>query len=273
MTGTKWYKLNKSNELLQITLHEELHDLEATLSDELTSALTTIAEIVFSGLLTYFIDEKVDLLSFLWPYLSIIPNQSAVLWGTIILCSSVFLGSLAICKLVMYAFKKIKDTFKDAKKTQTGIYQLERYFYQKVLNDIITGISLEKKSYELNAETDKSVSPVQDQNLASIYLIESVFYFHEALTTIAEKHIFETANKKRTEYTDFLETVNPFMVCDVFFKCEQTLTRIKDILEKTDSKTTEKAKAAYEGFRSYRCGICTQMGIKFSNSSPYESSE
>lgn len=264
MNGTKWYKLNKSNEPLLITLHEELHNLETSMSSEISSALTTVAEIIFSGLLTYFIDRDVDLLSFLWPSIAVNPSQNTVFWGTILSCSVVFLGSIAACKLIIFLIKMLMKTFNNEKKTQTGIFQLERYFYQKVLNDIITGVSLEKKSCELLAEVDNSVSSTQDKNLSSIYLIESVFYFHEALRAIAEKNVFWVSNEKREEYTDFLEAINPHIICDIFQMCELTLARIIETLGGADAKTTEKARDAYDMFLSYRREICIQMKIQFS---------
>lgn len=264
MNGTKWYKLNKSNEPILITLREELQDLENAISSDLSSALITVAEIVFSGLLTYFIGEKIDLLSFYWQYVGIIPNNSQVLWGTVLFCCIAFLGTIGICKLLTFGLSKIKNTFKDKKKTLLGIYQLERYFYQKVLNDIITGVSLEKKSCELLAQMDNSLSPVQDKNLSSIYLVEAVFYFHEALRSIDEKHLFEVSNNEREEYTNYLKAINSGVICNIFLSSEETLSRIIATLETDDGETGNErtvisAKKAFNLFLSYRKQIHKQL--------------
>lgn len=261
MNGTKWYKLNKSNEPILITLHEELGNLEGTISSDLSSALVTVAEIIFSGLLTYFIDRNINLLSFYWQYRGISPSSSQILWGTVLSCAMVFLGTIGLCKLVVFIAKSIGKTFKDEKKTLLGIYQLERYFYQKVLNDIITGVSLEKKSCELLAGLDTSTSSVQDKNLSSIYLVEAVFYFHEALTSIAEKQIFETPNTQRKNYTAFLEEINSGVVCNIFLMCEETLQRIIETLDAGNEQTVESAKKAYNLFLLYRKGIHKQLGL------------
>lgn len=262
MNGTKWYKLNKSNEPILVTLHEELLNLESTISGDLSSALITVAEIVFSGLLTYFIEKKVDLLSPIWPYLGVVPNGTLTILGTVLSCSIVFLGTIGACKLAVFIVKRIKKNCRDEKKTLLGIYQLERYFYQKVLNEIITGVSLEKKSFELLSEIESSSSPVQDKNLSSIYLVEAVFYFYEALGSIKEKHLFEVSNKNRQEYTDFLNAIDPHVMCEILLMCEETLTRIVTTLEADNNQNTKRAKDAYNLFLSYRREIHKQMDME-----------
>lgn len=262
MNGTKWYKLNKSNEPILITLHEELGNLENSISSDLSSALVTVAEIIFSGLLTFFIDRDIDLLSSYWRCMGISPSQSQILWGTVLSCAVVFLGTIGMCKLVVFIVNGIRKTFKDEKKTLLGIYQLERYFYQKVLNDIITGVSLEKKSCELLAGLDTSTSPVQDKDLSSIYLVEAVFYFHEAYRSIAEKQIFEVANPERENYTAFLNEINPGVVCNIFLMCEETLYRIINTLDAGNEQTIESAKKVYNLFVSCRRNIHKQLGLE-----------
>lgn len=126
MNGTKWYKLNKSNEPIVVTLHEELRALESAVSSDLSSALTTVAEIVFSGLLTYFIGKEEALRLFYWQYIGVEPSKSQILWGTVSLCSIVFLGTIGICKLLTFIVGKVKTTFKDEKKNLVDIYELEQ---------------------------------------------------------------------------------------------------------------------------------------------------
>ena len=97
-----------------------------------------------------------------------------------------------------------------------------------MLNDIVTGISLEKKACELAASMKKnktefqnledtkkgiktfqnmesiqeSETPVQDSDLYIIYLMESVFYFNEATHNITKNNIFEIYNPGRENYTE-----------------------------------------------------------------------
>lgn len=249
-----WDKPNKSNEPILIAIQEKLCDLGEMTSCDSSSVLITVVEIIFSGSLTYFVDNDIGLSSFL-------P------------CGIVFLGIIAVCKLLGLIIKGIKTIFTDRKKSLVGIFQLERFFYKKVLNDIITGISLEKKSCELQAEIKTSSSPTQDENLSFIYLVESVFYFHEALRSIADKNLFEVSNRRRKTYTYFLKEINPTMICDIFLACEETLLRIVEAVEKIEDgnanrsetnegnvKTVHSAKKAYNLFVMYRREIHKQLG-------------
>ena len=134
------------------------------------------------------------------------------------------------------------------------------------MNDIITGVSLEKKSCELLAEIDSSASPVQDKNLSSIYLVEAVFYFHEATRSIAERHVFEVPNKKRKEYTEYLKAINSGVVCNIFLSCENTLERIigtleADVGQTGNEQTVISAKKAFNLFVDYRSGIHKQLAL------------
>lgn len=58
MNGTKWYKLNKSNESLQVFLEERFADLEANISSKISSGIESVGEIVFSAGLSFTLEKK-----------------------------------------------------------------------------------------------------------------------------------------------------------------------------------------------------------------------
>lgn len=56
MNGTKWYKLNKSNEPLEIFLEEQFSKLQESVGDKIFSGVINIGEIIFSAGLTFYLE-------------------------------------------------------------------------------------------------------------------------------------------------------------------------------------------------------------------------
>lgn len=252
MNGTKWYKLNKSNEPLEVFLEERFAELESTMSSKISSGIVNIGEIVFSVGLTFLLEIKVDPFEKIWGIFPFFKGNTPSFITTSVSCIIIFLLSIAISHLVILCIKRIKAFFSDNKSTPSDAYKLEEYFYKKVLNDIVTGISLEKKSSELlqNIKKGKSETKEQDTNLYLIYLMESTFYFNQAISHITERNIVEINNPNRTEYTDFLKSVNPNILCDIFTICISTLKRIIPALEQ-HGQSVENASDACKTFQDY----------------------
>lgn len=261
MNGTKWYKLNKSNEPLEIFLEERFAELESTMSNKISSEIVNIGEIIFSVALTFLLEIKADPFEGLWSSLPFFKGNIPSFISTSLSCIFIFLLLIAIGHLVVFIAKIIKSFFCDNKSTPSDVYKLEEYFYKKVLNDIVTGISLEKKSFELHQNVNESITPDQDTNLHLIYLMESTFYFNEAISHITQRHIIEISNPDRIEYTNFLDSVNPNILCNIFEICISTLDRIISELEQY-GQSIENAEDAKKTFDDYIKSIQIQMNAK-----------
>ena len=267
MNGTKWYKLNKSNEPLEVFLEERFAELESTMSSKISSGIVNIGEIIFSVGLTFLLEIKVDPFEKIWNYFPCFKDNTPLFITTSLSCIIIFLVSIAISHLVVFFVKQIKSFFNDNKSRPSDAYKLEQYFYKKVLNDIVTGISLEKKSFELVQNISKSETKEQDTNLFLIYLMESTFYFNEAIRHITEKDIIEMNNPSRTEYTNFLQSVNPCVLCNIFQICISTLDRIISALDQ-HGQSVENANDARKTFRDYIESIENQMKAHNKSSDP-----
>lgn len=261
MNGTKWYKLNKSNEPLEVFLEERFSELESTMSSKISSGIVNIGEIVFSVGLTFLLEIKVDPFEKIWGIFPFFKGNTPSFITTSVSCIIIFLLSIAISHLVILFIKRIKAFFSDNKSTPSDAYKLEEYFYKKVLNDIVTGISLEKKSSELLQNIKNSETKEQDTNLYLIYLIESTFYFNQAISHLTEKNIIEINNPNRTEYTDFLQSVNPNILREIFTICTSTLSRIIPALEQ-HGQSVQSANDAQKTFQTYIESIKNQTKTK-----------
>ena len=284
MNGTKWYKLNKSNESLQVFLEERFTELEDEISKKISSAIVNIGELIFSAGLAFALEKDMDPLQFIWNKFSILQSQSFCFIREAISCTSIFVLTIGICHLLIWGIRKIQNSIIDNKATPKDAYRLQKYFYMQVLNDIVTGISLEKKACELAASTKKnktefqdledtkkgiktfqnmesiqeSETPVQDSDLYIIYLMESVFYFNEATHNITKNNIFEIYNPGRENYTEFLKVINPDNICNIIEICISTLDRIKAALE-AKGQNSQMAQDAKELFSAYKDSIEKQI--------------
>lgn len=261
MNGTKWYKLNKSNEPLEVFLEERFAELESTMSSKISSGIVNIGEIVFSAGLTFLLEREFDPFKKVWDVFLASKENTFSFMTTSVSCIIIFLFSIAISHFVIFCIKAAKGFFSDNKSTPSDAYKLEEYFYKKVLNDIVTGISLEKKSYELLQNIEKSETREQDINLHLIYLMESTFYFNQAISHITERNIIEIDNPNRIEYTDFLQSVNPNILCEIFTICIKTLDRIIFALEQ-HGQSVQNANDAQKTFRAYVESIQNQIKTK-----------
>lgn len=208
MRGTKWYKLNKSNESLQIFLNESFSKLEVTVGDKIADGVTRVGEVIFSAGIAFAIEQKYDPLDNVWKCFPFFHDEKLGYIRLTISSTVIFLAVMLISNMLIWALKKAKRTFRDNKATPKDAHALEQYFYKQVLNDIITGISLEKKADGLMKGHKFSATKVQDSSLYLIYMVESVFYFGEALKCIDELELFEIDNIRRKPYTDFLNSIN-----------------------------------------------------------------
>ena len=170
----------------------------------------------------------------------------------------IFLAVMLISHMLIWALKKAKRTFRDNKATPKDAHALEQYFYKQVLNDIITGISLEKKADGLMKGHKFSTTKVQDSSLYLIYMVESVFYFGEAVKCIDELELFEIDNIRRKPYTDFLNSIDADSVCDIFQACIDTLDRIIGSF-RINGKNTKEAQNAKKMFNTYKTFIKKQL--------------
>jgi hypothetical protein len=85
-------------------------------------------------------------------------------------------------------------------------------------------------------------------DLYIIYLMESIFYFNEAIVNIEDKDFVQINNPEEMDYTFFLYSINPDVICNTFQACVSTLDRIVHGLEKRGRDTTSalNAKKTYE---------------------------
>ena len=234
--GTKWYKLTKSSESLQMFLEERISKIECDLSDKITEITVTLIEVLFSLTVTFFIET----------------NQPAIInWinfdvstkiDTIIFWVEAFLSFMVIFVIVFIIFHlicnkvlKIYEKLKDNKKTFEDRYRLKVYFYKQILNDIITGLSLEKKADELIKEKNQKPDTNGNNNdMYLIYLIEALFYFNEANQKIIDKNIIEITNRNRIKNIELIRLINPEFSKRIFQICIATLTRLDNALKENN---------------------------------------
>lgn len=238
MNGTKWYKLNKSNEPLQIILEEHFNKLEESISEKITSVIFSIGEIALSTVLSYIVTN----------YIALSKKHSIPI--LILISCGIFIGIVIVAHCLGYGIRVILKFIKDKKSTPNGMHELEIIFYKKVLNDIVTGISLEKKATELYNQNDENSTPNQNDDLRTIYLVESIFYFNEATADINANNIFEINNSDRPNYTDFLSYMNYDVICNILNICVSTLTRIEGELQKLklDVPSAKDARITFENY-------------------------
>lgn len=248
MNGTRWYKLNKSNEQLEVFLEEHFSKLQETLSDKLFAGVISIGEIIFSAGLTFYLEQTSSsppqiLISYLPEELVeklevfFLNNANLISFvSTTASCVITFIITIGIAKGIVFLLRKFGLCLfnkEDAKKA----YNKERYFYKKVMNDIVTGISLEKKAFELYRNIENSETQQQDFDLYIIYLMESVFYFNEAIVNMDSNDFVQINDCKNIEYTLFLRSINPSVLCNTFQACVSALGRIASNLEKQGQDT------------------------------------
>lgn len=248
MNGTRWYKLNKSNEQLEVFLEEHFSKLQETLSDKLFAGVISIGEIIFSAGLTFYLEQTSSsppqiLISYLPEELVeklevfFLNNANLISFvSTTASCVITFIITIGIAKGIVFFLRKFGLCLfnkEDAKKA----YNKERYFYKKVMNDIVTGISLEKKAFELYRNIENSETQQQDFDLYIIYLMESVFYFNEAIVNMDSNDFVQINDCKNIEYTLFLRSINPSVLCNTFQACVSALGRIASNLEKQGQDT------------------------------------
>lgn len=248
MNGTRWYKLNKSNEQLEVFLEEHFSKLQETLSDKLFAGVISIGEIIFSAGLTFYLEQTSSsppqiLISYLPEELVeklevfFFNNANLISFvSTTASCVITFIITIGIAKGIVFLLRKFGLCLfnkEDAKKA----YNKERYFYKKVMNDIVTGISLEKKAFELYRNIENSETQQQDLDLYIIYLMESVFYFNEAIVNMDSNDFVQINDCKNIEYTLFLRSINPSVLCNTFQACVSALGRIASNLEKQGQDT------------------------------------
>ena len=57
MNGTKWYKLNKSNEPLEIAIEEQVSRLEEYIDKRSSSTITEVGGTIFSSILAVLVEK------------------------------------------------------------------------------------------------------------------------------------------------------------------------------------------------------------------------
>ena len=264
MNGTKWYKLNKSNELMQVFLEGQFDELEATLNKRVSNALVNIGEIVFGAVMAFLLDEKIVPLKNFWDSIPFFQSDSVSFVKTILSCTLIFWGVIGVSHCLVFIFTQIKARWKDRKATPSDAYRLEKIFYKSVLNNIVTGISLEKKAFELSRNQANTATQEQDADLFHIYLVESLFYFNETIYNIEKYNILEINNSSRENYTEFLDDINANAVIKILQICDSTLDRIirqfKDETPEDNSKSIETAEHMRKFFNGYINSIKKQLG-------------
>ena len=258
MNGTKWYKLSKSNESLQVFLEERFTELEDNVGDKISTAIVNLGQIIFSAGITFGLEKKVDPLKNVWDRIPFFSKESFSFIRTVFSCTFIFILMIVVCRLIIFGGSKIRESIFDNKATPKDSYRFQKYFYKQVLNDIVTGISLEKKAYELSESmhTDKITN--QDLSLYTIYLLESAFYFKEAVNNMAKYNMFEIYNPKRENYTEFLKSINAENICTIFQICISTLDRIIEAL-KENGQSIQMADDAKGEFIKIKNSINKQM--------------
>ena len=67
--------------------------------------------------------------------------------------------------------------------------------------------------------------------------MESVFYFNEAIVNMDSNDFVQINDCKNIEYTLFLRSINPSVLCNTFQACVSALGRIASNLEKQGQDT------------------------------------
>lgn len=227
MNGTKWYKLNKSNEPLEIAIEEQFSRLEEYIDKRSSSTITEVGGTIFSSILAVLVEKAMISYDFSSGVFSFLGTVNPVA-KTIIIYIAVFITASCICRALSTIAKKITKA-QDNKKHPEQIENLKKYFYKKVLNDIVTGISLEKKASELQKVNASGVIQDQDKALISIYLTEAVYYFNQAIRGITDFQLVEYPNKKRKNYALYLKDIGADTLERIFKLCTESLGRIGDV--------------------------------------------
>lgn len=250
MNGTKWYKLNKSNEPLEIAIEEQVSRLEEYIDKRSSSTITEVGGTIFSSILAVLVEKAMISYDFSSGVFSFLGTVNPVA-KTIIIYIVVFITASCICRVLSILARKITKA-QDNKKHPEQIENLKKYFYKKVLNDIVTGISLEKKASELQEANASGVIQDQDKALISIYLTEAVYYFNQASRGITDFQLVEYPNEKRKNYALYLEDIGADTLERIFKLCTESLGRIANVqMDFLGASVIDSAMSAKMMFISY----------------------
>ncbi|WOO38188.1 hypothetical protein R2R35_06710 [Anaerocolumna sp. AGMB13020] len=187
----------------------ELKDLGKTYGERIINAIYVFLEALIAVFLTNIINDETEM-------------SNKLLDKLVMVFINYILVSILIFVVIFLSVKCIKflKSIRDNKKNHKDRLELKKFFYQKILNDIILGISLEQKA----------IKNCQNSTIRNIYLNESLFYYDLAIQAMKDKRMFEINNKKREPYTDFLQEMNPQFLLDVFITCRDSIKRMKQFI-------------------------------------------
>lgn len=136
----------------------------------------------------------------------------------------------AIFRIIKRVIHILVSCIFDKKRNNLTRAELKSLFYNKILNDITTALSLCDKSNEIESK---------DKNLSIIYLYEAFYYLELACKSLIKENIIEINNDKRINNKEFIEDMNPKFLLYVYQLCydkleqlEDTANQIKDVVLK-----------------------------------------
>lgn len=171
--------------------------------------------IVFSGIGTSLIAQNGLLSLFVVNCLNI-EKDSMSFYVTEILCAFVF---FIVIVMIIWGIIFLCFSGKDNKNSDKDRADLAEYFHKIILNNIITGVSFEKKAWKTRERYKSKEISTDDENLKKsieeaqgyylrdikLYICESIYYFKVANEQMNKSFIFESG--KREKYQEFIKKV------------------------------------------------------------------
>jgi len=212
---------------IEMIVRDIRNDNKATLS----RVFWELGAIVFSGFGTTLLLQEQYLPSLITMFL---PDQAPTWFIYIVELIVAFLlfalFSICLCKII-----RIIYSVDDNKGTNEKRKNLAEFFHKIILNNIITGVSFEKKAWKKRKQYEDAPDNSESKNYywreIRLYICEAIYYLKVANEQIKDKQILETGN--RDEYKAFINNIG-----------KGTLSTVLDIYNQTYNNLVELNKFA-----------------------------
>lgn len=198
----KHYELHKSNESSSVAIIRELRRIRSISIDNQISIVSSIVEVAISTIVAIE-TSSIDFVSNLGTC-----KRLFLLVGS-------FLASFIIMALAIKLIWALIKWLNGRKSTLSKQKDLRDYFYQTILNHIVTGISLKEKSEIAKAD------------MKSLFLFESLYYLNLSYEEMTIDKLFFQDSFSIKKQQQFLRIMNVEFLLDLFNKCISTLSFIK----------------------------------------------
>ncbi len=225
MNNLKWYKLNKSNESMIAFLEDKFTELEEIITNKTGDFLWRFSGALISAIVSFYVGQVMT-------SLNSENNKFDLCFACkiVLSCIAIFAITFTMVQVLKKIIIKI-TALKNNKKNTKDIYDLEKVFYQKVFNDMLTAFSLEKKAKQIISEIENIDDATQEKKMIKMYILEAVFYFNDAIYSIEKNKMFEIYNCERYEYTEFLKHIDVDNISYILNSSIESLNRMKTMLK------------------------------------------